>query len=398
MKKSFFLLVPLLVFLFVAAGNIRALTLEDCEKGSTDSGCIEILSKKISELGDQKKTLAGQIAQFNSQIQLTQVKIADAQATIVKLEKEIDALGARIDQVVISVDKLEVLLKKRIVATYQQSFISNLEFILTSSDFSDIMLRIQYLKQVQENDKKILANLQQTKANYANQKDDREEKQAQIEESKKKLEVLKVSLDSQKVSKQALLAETKNDESKYQKLLAQAQAELAVAFGGGTETFLRDVNAQDNIGSIATYDVSPGCSSGGHLHFEVHKNGSIENPNNYLSSKSVSYSYPESQYGYYGTVNPGGDLPWPIGDPVYINQGYGTSHGYASFYGSSGHTGIDMQTGSGAGDGGTVKAVKSGKLYGGSYKCGGVYPGTLLYARVKHDDGLETLYLHMVPQ
>lgn len=398
MKKIFlshFFLTTL--FLLAFAKNIHALTLEDCENGANDPGCIEILSAKINQLGDQKKTLSNEISQFNSQIQLTQLKITDAQATLEKLEKEIDALGARIGNIAVSVDKLEILLKKRIVATYQQSFISDLEFILTANNFSDFILRAQYLKQVQENDRKILANLQQSKATYATQKDDREIKQVQIEESKRKLEALEISLDQQKAAKQGLLTATQNDESKYQKLLAQAQAELAVAFGGGTETFLRDVSVQENIGSIARHDVSPGCSSGGHLHFEVQKDGSIQNPNNFLKPIGISYSYSDSQKGYYGTVSPSGDLPWPVNEPVYINQGFGTSHGYASFYGSSGHTGIDMQTGSDSGDGDSVKAVKSGKLYGGSYKCGGTYPGSLLYARVKHDDGLDSLYLHIVP-
>lgn len=396
MKKLLLFLLPIL-FLSIFALQAKALTLEDCEKPeSTDSGCIEILSKKIGELGDQKKTLSNQISQFNNQIRLTQLKITEAQTTVDKLENEIGALGARIGNIATSVDKLEVLLKQRIVATYQQGFVSNLEIIVSSQNFSDFILRAQYLKQVQENDRKILTNLQQTKANYANQKDDREIKQAQIEESKKKLEALRADINYQKASKQALLIVTQNDESKFQKLLSQIQAEQAVAFGGGTETYLRDVNAGETIGSVATYGASSGCSSGPHLHFEVHKNGSIQDPNNYLKSASVAYSYPESQYSIYGTVNPHGDLSWPINDPIWINQGFGAQK--SSFiYGASGHLGIDMQTGSGNAGGNTVKAVKNGKLYGGSYQCGGSYPGALLYARIKHDDGLETLYMHIVP-
>ncbi|MBI3341587.1 hypothetical protein HY024_00530 [Candidatus Curtissbacteria bacterium] len=395
-KKSFIVLFFTLLISVFATKAVFSVSLDDCENGSKDSGCIDLLQKKIDDLGNQKKTLSSQITQFNSQIQVTQLKIADAQATVDKLEKEIGALSARIGNINQSVDKLEGLLKERIVATYQQSFVSDLEIILTSSDFSDFILRAQYLKQVQENDKKILTNLQETKSNYANQKDERETKQAQVAASKKQLEGLKASLDSEKAQKQALLVTTQNDETKFQALLSQVQAEQAISFGGGSESFIRDVHTGDSIGSIASWGASAGCSSGPHLHFEVHKDGSIQDPNNYLQSTSYQYNYPDSEQSVYGSVNPHGNLPWPIDGPIYINQGFGAQKN-SFIYGSAGHLGIDMQSGAGSAAGENVKAVKDGKLYGGSIQCGGAYPGSLFYARIKHDDSLDTLYLHMIP-
>ncbi|MDP2632614.1 MAG: hypothetical protein Q8P25_02740 [Candidatus Curtissbacteria bacterium] len=386
-----------LLFLLVAAVFINssslATSLEDCDNSNIPSDkisdCISILSKKITDLADQKKTIASQIAQFDNQIKITQLKISDSEATIAQLEKEIGVLGFRIGYISESVDKLEEVLKHRILVTYQQSNVSSLEIMLGSNDFKDFMQRIQYLRVVQENDRKVLANLQQSKANYANQKDDREEKQVQIEENKKKLEALKTSLGRDKVAKQAFLEATKNDEAKFQRLLAQAQAEQAIVFGGGSDVFMRDVSQGESIGSVAAHSASPGCSTGAHLHFEVHKNGGLQNPNDYLSSHSTSYAYPDSQVSYYGSINPHGDLPWPLNDPIQINQGFG-SHPFAQqFYSNGTHTGIDMDSTSS-----TVKTVKAGKLFGGSYNCSN---GKLYYAKIEHDDGLTTWYLHMIP-
>lgn len=388
MKKFLIFLVLPFLFFFFFPTFIRAVTLDDCEKNPNDNvgECIDILSKKVNDLSFEKKTLTSQIAQFDTQIQLTQLKIRDAQATIDQLEKEINVLGFRIDYVTENIQKLEALVKKRIVATYQQSFVSNLELVLASNDFSDLILRVQYLREVQENDRRILASLNQTRSNYANQKDDREAKQAQIEENKKKLLGLKTSLDSQKAEKQAFLRVTQNDESKYQRLLAQAQAEVAIAFGGGTETYIRDIKAGDSIGSVISG--RSGCSTGTHLHFEVHKNANVDDPNNYLSSTAFDYPYSESDSG---SINPQGSLPWPISSPIHITQGYGmTPYAQSGTYNGNPHFGIDMYT-----DSSTVKAVKDGKLYGGSYS--GCSYGPLIYAKVKHDEGLDTLYLHMIP-
>lgn len=392
MRKTVRLLIFLLLFSILSIKVIQAVSLEECEKDPTSNvnDCINLLSGKVTELGNQKKTLASQITQFDTQIKVTQLKITDAENTIQQLEKEIGILGFRIEYVTDSIDKLEMLVKERIVATYQQSFVSNLELVVASDNFSDVLLKLQYLKQVQENDKKILASLQETRSNYSNQKDDREDKQAAIEAQKTKLLSLKTDIDRQKAEKQSFLELTKNDEVRYQKLLAQAQAERAIVFGGGSDVFMRDVKQGDSIGAIASHSASPGCSSGSHLHFEVHKNGNLEDPNNYLrSGVSYSYSYPDSQFGTYGSINPHGDLPWPLNETVTIHQGYG-SHSFAkTFYSNGIHAGIDMDSGSS-----TVKAVKDGKLYGGSYNCSN---GKLYYAKVVHSDGLVSWYLHMIP-
>ena len=384
-------LLPLFL-IFLASGKIYGISLDECEKNpnANVNECVDLFFQKISDLGNQKKTLSSQIAQYDTQIKVTQLKITEAQNTIDQLEKETGALSFRIGYVSQNIGQLEVLVKKRIVATYQQSYVSNLELVLASNDFSDLILRLQYIKQVQENDKKILASLQETRSNYANQKDEREAKQVAIEDNKKKLEALQKSLDSQKAEKEAFLQITKNDEARFQRLLAQAQAEQAVVFGGGKDVFMRDVKQGDVIGTIASHSVSPGCSTGAHLHFEVHKNGSLDDPNNYLRNTSFSYAYPGDQVSYYGSISPHGDLPWPLDSPITIDQGFG-SHPFAqAFYANGIHTGIDMDSPSGI-----VKTVKDGKLYGGSYNCSN---GILYYAKVEHSDGLTTWYLHSLPK
>ncbi len=391
-KRVIYFFLGIVLLLTFSTAFTYATSLEDCEKDSIPNDklaeCIDIFSKKVTDLGGQKKTLSSQIAQFNSQIQVTQLKISDAEATVVKLEKEIVALGNKIGYVNESVDKLEGLLKRRIVATYQQSFISDLELILTSSDFSDLILRIQYLKQVQENDKKILTNLQETKANYANQKDEREVKQAQIEESKKKLESLKVSLDGQKAEKQSFLKATQNDESKYQQLLVRTRNEFesiqAIVAGQGVETEAGHVSAGQKI---ATVIQGESCNSfGTHLHFTVRKPGGItDNPLNYLKGGISNQNKSGGD-----SFNPSGNWEWPLNPTIEFHQGYGQTVAIRSgivWY--SFHNGIDI-----SGSNLDVKAVKDGTLYRGTYAGNGGCK--LRYVRVVHDNSdLDTLYLHI---
>lgn len=389
MKK--FLLLPFFLLSFFIVPSAFSATLDDCEKdpGTNLNECVDIFQKKINDLGSQKKTLASQIAQFDTQIRLTQLRIFEAEATIVKLEKEIGVLGFRIGYVTDSIDKLESLVKERIVATYQQGFVSDLELVLSADNFSDLILRLQYLKQVQENDKKILASLQETKSNYANQKDEREAKQAAIEENKKKLEGFKSNLDTQKLDKQRFLDITKNDETRFQQLLAQALAEKKAISAAFSEAISRlnsgegeSISEGQTIATVGNSG-SPTCSTGAHLHFMVTKDGSTQDPANYLKDVSPGWDNPDPRSSYTGSWN------WPISNPT-VNQIYGKSYyvTHLGWYGGGIHDGIDM-VGSSA-----IKAPRAGKLILGSTHCGS---SVLKYAALKHNDdsGIITLYLHI---
>ena len=100
MKRFAILIILPAVFLLLSFNKIYSVSLEECDKENIPSDkiseCINVLSQKVGELNSQKKTLASQITQFNSQIQITQLKISDAQTTLAKLENEINILGFRI--------------------------------------------------------------------------------------------------------------------------------------------------------------------------------------------------------------------------------------------------------------------------------------------------------------
>ena len=384
-KKILFIFFLLgLIFFKASLVIIKAAECDD-KQGQAKVTCLE---NKVQDLKGQTKTLSSQISIMDSQIRLTEARIEANRREILDLTLDIDTATKKISTLSDSLNRITGVLLNRIIATYQAGKVQPLEMLLSSRDASNLLARLNYLRIAQVHDKRLIYDVQQAKNDYVNQKDIFEAKKKKIESLKLQLETYSESLGQQKIAKQQLLIATQSDEATYQQLLAQARAERAIVFGGGVDSYLRDVNQGDAIGYIASYGTSPGCSSGAHLHFEVQKDGSIQNPNNYLKSANFSYDYGSDSYSYYGTINPSGDLTWPLNEPIVIHQGYG-SHGFAqNFYSGGIHTGIDMDSSSS-----TVKAVKSGKLYGGSYNCSN---GKLYYSKIVHDGGLVTWYLHTV--
>ncbi len=234
-----------------------------------------------------------------------------------------------------------------------------------------------------------MVRLASVQTNYKGQKKDQEDLQNELETQKE-------NLDLQKYAKARLLEETKNDEKRYQSLLAAAKAEFeaiqAITAGKGVEEEVGHVSEGERIASIIQ---GSSCnSSGSHLHFIVREGSTALNPFAYLNS-SVSYencSGTSCGSGDGDPFNPSGSWNWPIDSPIKFSQGFGSTWSIRnSWVGRiySFHNGIDINSGNL-----TVYAVKSGTLYRGSY--GGSGGCRLRYVRVDHDDSnLDTLYLHI---
>jgi len=345
---------------------------------------------KIEELQGKQKTLATTIGVLDGQIVLTQTQIIKTEQEIDFLQEEIDKLSVKIGKLSEIVVGVSTLLSSRIEETYKRSFLPQVYLIFSSSGFSDFVSRLKYLKMVQKHDREVLFELEQAKQNYDAQKDLKEEKQEELKVLQERLENQRVLLAQQKASKQELLQVTKNDEEKFQDLLAKAQAEFAaiqsILAGKGDEVKVSEVGQGEKIASIIS-GVSA-CSTGTHLHFEVAKSGGNINPASMLKATDVDWDL----CGWYGCDQPfgfSGSWNWPINGKPRITQGYGmTAYARSGAYGGNPHTGLDMVSGDMS-----VKSVQPGVLYRGSIACGG---GTLRYVKVDHKDSdIDTYYLHI---
>jgi peptidoglycan hydrolase CwlO-like protein len=345
---------------------------------------IQRYESEIARLKTQAATLANQIAQYDAQINLTTLKISETQ-------EKIELLGGRIDQLEVSLGSLTEAFSTRATETYKMSRINEpFLYLLSASDVKEAVSRYYYLKRIQEADRSLLLRLQKAQTVYKGEKEDQEDLQNQ-------LKIQKANLDAQKRAKANLLEVTKNDEKKYQQLLAAARAEYeaiqAITAGKGEEEEVRHVNEGERIASIIQ---GPSCnSSGAHLHFIVRQGTTTLNPFAYLNA-SVSYencSGSSCGSGDGDPFSPSGSWNWPINSPVKFSQGYGSTWAVQNTWVGriySFHNGIDINNEGNS----TVKAVKAGTLYRGSYT--GYQGCRLRYVRVDHDDSdLDTLYLHI---
>ncbi|HSD99012.1 MAG TPA: C39 family peptidase [Patescibacteria group bacterium] len=209
----------------------------------TIKDCPDFLEGKLNDLSGQEKTLSQQIAVMNGQIQLTQARIYATEQQISNLTLDIDTANQKVNTIQSSLDGLTKVLLNRVVATYEVGTIQPLQMLLTSSDVTDFLKRLNYLKIAQAHDKRVVFDAVQAKNDYQNQKNIYEDEKKQVEALKVQLDAYNTQLDQEKADKQRLLTATQGSEQTYQNLLDEARAELAgfasfvTAAGGGLTTF-----------------------------------------------------------------------------------------------------------------------------------------------------------------
>lgn len=131
---------------------------------------INDLEKKLSDTRSQEKTLSSQIGVMDSQIHLTELRMNSTEAQIKTLSQDIKTADGKIKNLESSLTEITKVLVNRIRATYQVGTDQPMQVLLASTDATDFVSRVSYLRIVQEHDKKLIYDTQQARNDYQNQK------------------------------------------------------------------------------------------------------------------------------------------------------------------------------------------------------------------------------------
>ena len=315
---------------------------------ASQNGEIEKLNKEIAayekqlvDIGGKKQTLQSTLNSLDISRKQITAKINVTKTKISKIQLEIQNLNGSIANKETSIEKNEDGLAETLNRLRQADEISMVEHVLGTESISALWDDIENNFTFRDAVTKHTEKLANEKTELTVDRDESEKKSQELASEQTKLVSEQKSLDINRREQQALLTQTKNQESTFQKIVADKQA--------ARQQFEQQLN---ELESRLEYTLDPS-------------------------------RLPSSGKGV---------LRWPL-DKVTVTQYFGnTEFAQSGAYSGKGHNGIDFRASVGT----PLKAALSGTIEGtgNSDEVRGCYSYGK-WVLIKHTNGLSTLYAHL---
>jgi murein DD-endopeptidase MepM/ murein hydrolase activator NlpD len=188
------------------------------EKQKHYNALIAEAKKDVSKQSDVVRYLYAEMNTYQEQLSTISALILEYNKLAEEKKKEIDDLNARIDS------NYEIF-KERLIFSQESGEISYIDFILGSSELSDVLSRSEVIGDMLEYDKKIIESLISDRSAVESAKAEIEIALQATEEKKTEMDALIVTLQQKQAEAERELSRLKNDQDRYSSALKAVEDE-----------------------------------------------------------------------------------------------------------------------------------------------------------------------------
>lgn len=185
---------------------------------------ISALQGEINQYKSMGRTLNNEIAILNLEIAQTEARIEETQAKIDTTNLEIADVTNNIIQAEKDIEKNKEVLRKLISQIHELDRMSPLEIALDNNNFAEFLNQLQYTTNIQEQSQESLNAIKKLRQELEIRNSELKKFKADLDILNDELAITRAGLDGQRVAKQQILDQTRNQERNYQRLLGESQS------------------------------------------------------------------------------------------------------------------------------------------------------------------------------
>lgn len=349
MKKMYLKVVSILVIATVILNTVSisyAASSISSQKNELNQK-IQETKDNLNEVNSQKEESQDKVNNLSSQIDSYESKINSLKSEIETKTNEVNELQKKLDELEAEREKNQSLLDERLVTLYESGEVSYLDMLLSSTDLTDFISSYYMIETLTAADKELIQNLENDKKEIADTQEKVNNSLGEIEKNKTELESVQQELSKAKNEEQTKVDklteqshDLESDVEEYEKKMKELDAKEK-AQEAALQKKYEEAKKKAEQGNSSGSNSNSGSSSGG----SVSSKGFIRPVKTGKITAGMYYSSGK----YHGAV----DFGVSVGTPVYA-----------------------------AADGIVVTST-----WGGSDSYG-------YYIKIKHYNGLYTLYAH----
>lgn len=349
MKKMYLKVVSILVIATVILNTVSisyAASSISSQKNELNQK-IQETKDNLNEVNSQKEESQNKVNDLSSQIDSYESQISSLKSEIETKTNEVNELQKQLDELEAEREKNQSLLDERLVTLYESGEVSYLDMLLSSADLTEFISSYYMIETLTAADKELIQNLENDKKEIADTQEKVNNSLGEIEKNKTELESVQQELSKAKNEEQTKVDklteqshDLENDVEEYEKKMKELDAKEK-AQEAALQKKYEEAKKKAEQGNSSGSNSNSGSSSGG----SVSSKGFIRPVKTGKITAGMYYSSGK----YHGAV----DFGVSVGTPVYA-----------------------------AADGIVVTST-----WGGSDSYG-------YYIKIKHYNGLYTLYAH----
>ena len=313
MKKMYLKVVSILVIATVILNTVSisyAASSISSQKNELNQK-IQETKDNLNEVNSQKEESQDKVNNLSSQIDSYESKINSLKSEIETKTNEVNELQKKLDELEAEREKNQSLLDERLVTLYESGEVSYLDMLLSSTDLTDFISSYYMIETLTAADKELIQNLENDKKEIADTQEKVNNSLGEIEKNKTELESVQQELSKAKNEEQTKVDklteqshDLENDVEEYEKKMKELDAKEK-AQEAALQKKYEEAKKKAEQGNSSGSNSNSGSSSGG----SVSSKGFIRPVKTGKITAGMYYSSGK----YHGAV----DFGVSVGTPVY---------------------------------------------------------------------------------